>query len=138
AKPERGAIPRGIASRIWAPRRCRIVLEVIPNRGTSQETDRVVPSRLIESFSSFQRGWGMTYRGTLRSGVIGLSADVTLPGGMEVVVVVCEAEPASPTKDGVWVKLADLGRWTESQPSDLPPDLAENHDHYLHGHPKHQ
>jgi hypothetical protein len=80
----------------------------------------------------------MTYRGTVRSGVIVLPADVALPEGAEVVVVVPEAGPAGTAAAGVWDKLADLGRWAESQPTDLPPDLAGNHDHYLHGHPKRQ
>jgi hypothetical protein len=29
-----------------------------------------------------------------------------------------------------------LGRWAEMLPTDLPPDLARQHDHYLHGRPK--
>lgn len=77
----------------------------------------------------------MTYRGTVRSGVVVLPADIALPEGAEVVVVVPEEGPAK-TAAGVWTKLAELGRWAENQPSDLPPDLAQNHDHYLHGHPK--
>jgi hypothetical protein len=78
----------------------------------------------------------MTYRGTVRGGVIVLSSDIALPEGAEVVVVVSEGGPTKTSEAGVWSKLADLGRWAESQPSDLPADLAENHDHYLHGHPK--
>lgn len=80
----------------------------------------------------------MTHRGTVRSGVIVLPDDVALPEGTEVVIVVPEGGPTGTAGDGVWAKLADLGRWAESQPSDLPPDLAENHDHYLHGRPKHR
>jgi hypothetical protein len=78
----------------------------------------------------------MTYRGTVRSGVVVLPADVALPEGAEVVVVVPEGEPTKVATTDVWMKLTDLGRWSETQPSDLPPDLAENHDHYLHGQPK--
>jgi hypothetical protein len=33
-------------------------------------------------------------------------------------------------------KLAALGQWAESHPCELPSDLAENHDYYLHGQPK--
>jgi hypothetical protein len=79
----------------------------------------------------------MTYRGTVRSGVVVLPANVTLPEGVEVVVVVREEGPTKTAAAGVWSKLAELGRWAENLPSDLPPDLAENHDHYLHGLPKH-
>jgi hypothetical protein len=74
----------------------------------------------------------MTFRGKVRSGVVVLPADVALAEGTEVVVVVPESTSKAATA-GVWAKLADLGRWAETQPSDLPPDLAENHDHYLHG-----
>jgi hypothetical protein len=45
------------------------------------------------------------------------------------------AEPAT-AEPGIWARLADLGRWAETQPSDLPAALAENLDHYLHGLPK--
>ena len=76
----------------------------------------------------------MIYRGTVKSGVVVLPADVTLPEGTEVEIVVTEGEP--PTSSGIWARLAELGRWAETQPSELPPDLAENHDHYLHGLPK--
>lgn len=76
----------------------------------------------------------MTYRGTVRGGVIVLPADVALPEGAAVEVVVPDDTP-TPTPT-IWSKLADLGRWAETQPTDLPSDLAENHDHYLHGLPK--
>jgi hypothetical protein len=68
--------------------------------------------------------------------VVVLPADVTLPEGAEVVVVVHEVEPTEKVASGVWAKLVDLGRWAETQPSALPPDFAKNHDHYLHGQPK--
>ena len=77
----------------------------------------------------------MTYRGTVRSGVVILPANVALPEGTEVDIVVPESETTR-AASGVWAKLADLGRWAETQPSELPPDLAENIDHYLHGQPK--
>lgn len=77
----------------------------------------------------------MTYRGTVRSGVVVLPADIELAEGTEVVVVVPESEPAEAAVD-VWAKLADLGRWAESQPCDLPADLALNHDRYLRGRPE--
>jgi hypothetical protein len=64
----------------------------------------------------------MTHRGTVRSGFIALPADVAPPEGAEVVIIVPGEGPPRTSGDGVWSKLADL---------------AENHDHYLHGHPKH-
>ena len=36
----------------------------------------------------------------------------------------------------IWQKLSKLGREMELLPTDLPEDLAKNHDHYLHGMPK--
>ncbi len=78
----------------------------------------------------------MTYRGTVRSGVVVLPEDVTLPEGADVVVMLPEAEPAPSAEPSIWDKLSDLGRWAEDLPSDLPTDLAANHDHYLHGLPK--
>jgi virulence-associated protein VagC len=75
----------------------------------------------------------MTYRGTVRSGVVVLPTDVSLPEGAEVVVVVSEGDQATEKIPGIWAKLEALGRWAETLPTDLPPDLAKNHDHYLHG-----
>jgi hypothetical protein len=78
----------------------------------------------------------MTCRGTVRSGVVVLHDEVTLPEGTEVVVVLPDFEPAQPGEPSIWDKLSDLGRWAEDLPTDLPPDLAANHDYYLHGLPK--
>ena len=77
----------------------------------------------------------MTYRGTVRSGVIVLDDPVDLPEGAAVEVIVAESIPLVDT-DGIGAKLAALGRWAETLPTDLPTDLAANHDHYLHGRPK--
>jgi hypothetical protein len=72
----------------------------------------------------------MTYRGTVRSNVVVLLADVTLPDGAEVVV--SDERSTSPAGRSIWEKLCDLGQWAET----LPTDLSTNHDHYLHGLPK--
>jgi len=81
----------------------------------------------------------MTYHGTVQNGIVVLDNGVTLPDGTPVTVVPITATPSKET-DGaeptIWQKLADLGRRVESEPCDLPADLAENHDHYLHGLPK--
>jgi hypothetical protein len=45
-------------------------------------------------------------------------------------------EPPGNDTRSIGQKLADLGRWAETQPCDWPEDLAKNHDHYLHGLPK--
>ena len=78
----------------------------------------------------------MTYRGTVKSGVVVLPEDVTLPEGADVVVTFPDEAPAQAGEPSIWSKLSDLGQWAEDLATDLPPDLAANHDHYLHGLPK--
>jgi hypothetical protein len=82
----------------------------------------------------------MTYKGRVQNGVILVEDGVRLPEGAEVHVEVADVPESWEKKDEptIWEKLANLGRWAETQPTDLPPDLAVNHDHYLHGAPKRQ
>ena len=42
-------------------------------------------------------------------------------------------QPCTGTSESIGQKLAVLARRVESEPCDLPDDLASNHDHYLHG-----
>ncbi len=71
-----------------------------------------------------------TYLGEVQNGVIVLEAgSPTLPEGTKVRVQPTEMKAA----------LSDLSaqlRSLRGAADDLPEDLAENHDHYLHGHPK--
>ena len=70
----------------------------------------------------------MFYRGYVKGGVVVFDSKVELPEGTEVKV---EPVPVSPRKT-----LAEqLGDLIGSVP-DLPPDMAQQHDHYLHGAPK--
>ena len=81
----------------------------------------------------------MIYRGKVQDGVVVLQEGAELPDGTEVSVMpdaVAEPTKESQEQPTIWKKLAALGRWTETQPCDLPEDLAANHDHYLHGLPK--
>jgi len=82
----------------------------------------------------------MTYRGTVQNGVVVLPNGTSLPDGMVVTVVLPprESETVGNQSRTIWQKLADLGRQVESEPCDLPTDLAANHDYYLHGLPKRQ
>ena len=85
------------------------------------------------------KGKPMTYRGKVQHGVVVLDDGVTLPEGASVTVVPDRSSgPADPneTRRSIWQALAELGREAESEPCDLPEDLAVNHDHYLHGLPK--
>ena len=75
------------------------------------------------------------YRGIVQQGVVILQG-AALPEGTEVTVVPVQADITAKVPDettSIWRKLAQLGRDAELEPSDLPPDLAANHDHYLHG-----
>jgi hypothetical protein len=81
----------------------------------------------------------MTYRGTVCGGVVVFKDSVTPPEGTDVtVVMIGSAKENGTTKAGasIWEQLMALGRAAESAPTSLPSDLAENHDHYLHGLPK--
>ena len=82
----------------------------------------------------------MTYQGTVQNGMVVLQDGETLPDGTLVTVVpVPPSQEAGGTYGGtIWQKLTDLGRQVESEPCDLPSDLAANHDYYLHGLPKRQ
>ena len=69
----------------------------------------------------------MEYKGRVSGGVVVLEQGVSLPEGVEVRVQV--VEPRGATVGERLLKFAGRAK-------DLPTDIAENHDHYLHGHPK--
>ena len=71
----------------------------------------------------------MTCIGKVSNGKVSLPEGVNLPDGTEVEVHLREASPAAST-------FADRFKDFMGIATDLPPDLAENLDHYLHGHPK--
>lgn len=71
----------------------------------------------------------MTYRGHVKNGAIVLDDPVQLPEGIEVDVALRESSMQPGT---LLERFSDL---VGSCPN-LPPDLAENHDHYLHGQEK--
>jgi hypothetical protein len=81
----------------------------------------------------------MTLHGTVQNGVVVFQDGITIPDGTLVTIVpaprVSEVAAEKDTRT-IGQKLADLGRWVETQPCNLPEDLAENHNHYLHGLPK--
>ena len=74
----------------------------------------------------------MTYKGTVRQGVVVLDQPAELPDGSKVEVsLVRPADPAAgnATTPSVFEQLKDLAGTVEG----LPSDAAENHDHYLYG-----
>jgi len=72
----------------------------------------------------------MSYKGTVKNGVVVLESDIKLPEGTTVRV---EPEPQLRVKDEdldpAW-RIGELAK-----PTGIP-DLAVNADHYLYGHPK--
>jgi hypothetical protein len=83
----------------------------------------------------------MTYKGKVQNGVIHVADGIRLPEGADVQIELVDEDDAIAKNKGeptIWQKLAELGRWAETIPTDLPEDLAANHDHYLHGTPKRQ
>ena len=72
----------------------------------------------------------MEYQGRIRNGVVVLEGGAALPEGTRVVVGVrTPTKRAKSTLGKRLLKFAGKARG-------LPGDLAENHDHYLHGAPK--
>ena len=77
----------------------------------------------------------MTYSGHVRNGVVVLDDRVKLPEGAEVTVNV----RTSGDDDAVEEVTSTLYERLEpviGAAEGLPADLAENHDHYLHGRPR--
>jgi len=70
----------------------------------------------------------MTYTGTVKRGVIELEPGASLPEGT---VVRVEPVKATPSRS-----LSERLRPLIGIAKGLPKDLAENHNHYLHGRPK--
>ena len=70
----------------------------------------------------------MTYKGKVRNGVVVLQEDVSLPEDAEVnVELVGRSQPEQPPS---W---AEVFKDVIGSVDDMPPDMAENHDHYIHG-----
>jgi hypothetical protein len=72
----------------------------------------------------------MVYRGCMNQGVVVLEGDARLPDGVIVEVVPIEPQPTGSTEVDPVYRLYEL-----ALPSGIP-ELAENIDHYLYGHPK--
>jgi hypothetical protein len=70
----------------------------------------------------------VTLEGTVQNGVVVLLGGQKLPEGIKVKVMV-EPDAEGTTLSEELLKLAGTVEG-------LPCDLAENHDYYLHGHPK--
>jgi hypothetical protein len=74
------------------------------------------------------RGEVMTYKGRVKDGVVVLEPGVRLDEGAEVVVAPVESlDDLERLRTG----LLELAGTVSG-----PPDLARNHDHYIHGTPR--
>lgn len=73
----------------------------------------------------------MIYRGHVKNGIVVLDEGVRLPEGTQVKV-----EAILPANDAPRTTLAERFRNIIGVANDLPADMAENHDHYIHGTPK--
>ncbi len=70
--------------------------------------------------------------GKVKGGVVILDDSNTLTDGTVVHVEPVGEEEASQAGETVWAMMRRLAGTVKG----LPPDLARNHDHYLHGLPK--
>jgi hypothetical protein len=75
----------------------------------------------------------MVYRGKVKNGVVVLDKGTELPEGTEVRV---EPIASGQRPLGERPTLAEQFADVIGTVPDLPPDMAEQHDHYLHGAPK--
>lgn len=71
--------------------------------------------------------WTMKYKGTVKGGVVVLDRGASLAEGTEVRV-----EPIEQPIDTLGGRLLKYA----GKIKDLPSDMAENHDHYIHDRPR--
>lgn len=72
----------------------------------------------------------MTYRGTVKNGVVVFESAVP-PEGADVTVEPVNGQPTQ-KQGSIWEQMSKFA----GRASDLPDDAARNHDHYLYGKPK--
>jgi len=70
----------------------------------------------------------VSYKGTVKNGVVILPVDAELSDGTEVEIVVPESAP----NEDFTQMLENIAKEVQG----LPADLAQHHDHYLYGTPK--
>lgn len=74
----------------------------------------------------------MEYRGQVKGGVVVFGETPPPEGAVVRVEVVPAADSASPPPPTIWERL----RKYSGVVTDMPPDMARNHDHYIHGGPR--
>jgi hypothetical protein len=84
----------------------------------------------------------MVYRGHIKNGVVEFEEPVPLPEGAEVDVIPSEPGNGEQSVEKLPEEEEEIPTLYERFKDfigcidDLPPDFAENHDHYIHGTPK--
>jgi hypothetical protein len=78
-------------------------------------------------------GKDMVYRGIVKNGVVVIEEGAALPEGTAVRIEPFAFEASSP---GAGPTLAEQFADVIGTVPELPSDMAEQHDHYLHGAPK--
>ena len=78
----------------------------------------------------------MTYKGHVKNGLIVLDEQAALKDGDVVSVRVLRRQTKTASRSKRPLTLYDRLKPIIGIAKGLPPDLAENHDHYLHGRPK--
>jgi hypothetical protein len=77
----------------------------------------------------------MTFKGKVANGVVVLDDPKALPEGSVVKVEAVPETESDTDKQQLDDLRQTLLRWAGTAKG-LPPDLARNHDHYLHGRPR--
>jgi hypothetical protein len=78
----------------------------------------------------------MVYKGHVEKGIVVLDDPVALPDGLKVQIELLPAGQAGIVTDDNTETLGQKLLKHAGKAIGLPPDLAENHDHYLYGTPK--
>jgi hypothetical protein len=78
----------------------------------------------------------MVYNGHIEKGVVVLDDPVSLPDGLKVQIEPLPAGQPRIASDNNTETLGQKFLKHAGKAVGLPPDLAENHDHYLYGTPK--
>jgi hypothetical protein len=79
----------------------------------------------------------MVYRGTIKNGQVVLEESTKLPEGAHVrVEIENHVSESAPNPEQQLAEFWDSLREMAGTAKTLPPDIAENHDHYLYGRPK--
>jgi hypothetical protein len=93
-----------------------------------QTRDRIKGDIILEMPSG---GLVVELEGTVQNGVIVVVGGESLPNGMKVRILV-ESPATTSGESTLRERLLRLAGTVD----DLPPDMARNHDHYIHGTPK--